>query len=76
MDGAKQSEIVEVVNAWGISQITLSDWKNCSRAKRQENMLPRELVQDTLEKIGGYAKEALAETYEVTQQGEKNYEIG
>ena len=76
LDGAKQSEIVEVVNAWGISQITLNDWKNCSRAKRQENMLPRELVQDTLEKIGGYAKEALAEAYEVAQQGEKNYEIG
>lgn len=51
LDGLKQSEIVETVNSWGISPITLNDWKNCSRTKRQENMLPRELVEDTLQKI-------------------------
>lgn len=51
LDGLKQSEIVETVNNWGISPITLNDWKNCSRTKRQENMLPRELVEDTLQKI-------------------------
>jgi hypothetical protein len=51
LDGLKQSEIVETVNSWGVSSITLNDWKNCSRAKRQENMLPRELVEDTLQKI-------------------------
>ena len=51
LDGLKQSEIVETVNSWGISSITLNDWKNCSRTKRQENMLPRELVEDTLQKI-------------------------
>ena len=51
LDGLKQSEIVKTVNSWGISSITLNDWKNCSRAKRQENMLPRKLVEDTLQKI-------------------------
>ena len=51
LDGLKQSEIVETVNGWNISPITLADWKNCSRSKRQENMLPRELVEDTLHKI-------------------------
>ncbi len=51
LDGLKQSEIVETVNSWGISTITLSDWKNCSRTKRQENMLPRDLVAETLERI-------------------------
>lgn len=51
LDGLKQSEAIEVVNSWGISQISLNDWKNCSRTKRQENMLPRELVEDTLRRI-------------------------
>ena len=51
LDGLKQSEVVETVNSWGISEITLNDWKNCSRSKRQENMLPRELVEETLQKI-------------------------
>ena len=51
LDGLKQSEVVRVVNSWGISQISVSDWKNCSRSKRQENMLPRELVEETLQKI-------------------------
>ncbi|MCR5776273.1 MAG: hypothetical protein K6G84_02520 [Lachnospiraceae bacterium] len=51
LDGLKQSEVVETVNGWGISEISLNDWKNCSRTKRQENMLPRELVEDTLQKI-------------------------
>lgn len=51
LDGLKQSEVVETVNSWRISEITLNDWKNCSRSKRQENMLPRELVEETLQKI-------------------------
>lgn len=51
LDGLKQSEIVSVVNSWGISQITINDWKNCSRTKRQDNMLPRELIEETLNKI-------------------------
>ena len=51
LDGLKQSEVIEVVNGWGISVISLNDWKNCSRTKRQENMLPRELIEETLQKI-------------------------
>lgn len=51
LDGLKQSEIVVTVNGWGISEISLNDWKNCSRAKRQSNMLPRDLVEETLQKI-------------------------
>ena len=51
LDGLKQSETVNVINSWGVSEISLSDWKNCSRAKRQENMLPRELIEETLQRI-------------------------
>ncbi len=51
LDGLKQSEIVDIVNSWGISEISLSDWKNCSRSNRQSNMLPRELIEETLQKI-------------------------
>lgn len=51
LDNLKQSEVVDTVNRWGISTITLNDWKNCSRSKRQENMLPRELIEDTLQRI-------------------------
>lgn len=51
LDGLKQSQVIETVNSWGISTITLNDWKNCSRTKRQESMLPRELIEDTLNKI-------------------------
>lgn len=51
LDGLKQSEVVDTVNGWGISEITLNDWKNCSRAKRQENMLPHELIEETLKSI-------------------------
>ena len=51
LDNLKQSEVVKTVNSWGIAQITINDWKNCSRNKRQNNMLPRELVEKTLEKI-------------------------
>lgn len=51
LDGLKQSEVVAMVNSWNISEITLNDWKNCSRAKRQDNMLPRELIEETLQKI-------------------------
>ena len=51
LDGLKQSEVIQVVNGWGISNISLNDWKNCSRTKRQENMLPRELIEETLQKI-------------------------
>ena len=51
LDNLKQSEVVNTVNSWGIAQITINDWKNCSRNKRQNNMLPRELVEKTLEQI-------------------------
>ncbi len=51
LDGLRQSEVVNKVNSWGISTITITDWKNCSRSKRQENMLPREVIEETLEKI-------------------------
>ncbi len=51
LDGLKQSEVVATVNSWGISQISINDWKNCSRSNRQENMLPRDLIEDTLNKI-------------------------
>ena len=51
LDGLKQSEVVDTVNNWGISEITTRDWKNCSRSKRQDNMLPRELIEETLQKI-------------------------
>ena len=51
LDGLKQSEVVATVNSWDISPISLNDWKNCSRTKRQENMLPHELVNETLQTI-------------------------
>ena len=51
LNGLKQSEAVNVINSWRISEISLSDWKNCSRAKRQENMLPRKVIEGTLQKI-------------------------
>ena len=51
LDGLKQAEVIETVNSWGISTISINDWKNCSRSKRQENMLPGELVDPTLQKI-------------------------
>ncbi len=51
LDGLKQSEVVAMVNSWNISEISLNDWKNCSRSKRQDNMLPRELIEETLQKI-------------------------
>lgn len=51
LDGLKQSDVVATVNSWGISEISLCDWKNCSRSKRQDKMLPRELVDETLQKI-------------------------
>ncbi len=51
LDGLKQAEVIANVNSWGISTISLNDWKNCSRTKRQENMLPGELVEPMLQKI-------------------------
>ena len=51
LDGLKQSDIVNKVNSWNISKITLNDWKNCSRSNRQDNMLPREIINETLNKI-------------------------
>ena len=51
LDGLKQADVVEVVNSWGIAEVTINDWKNCSRKKRQDNMLPREIVNETLQKI-------------------------
>lgn len=32
MDSLKQSDAVALINSWGIAQITINDWKNCSRA--------------------------------------------
>ncbi len=51
LDGLKQAQIVDVVNSWGISKITINDWKNCSRAKRQDNMLSRDMVDEMLQRI-------------------------
>lgn len=51
LEGLKQAEVVETVNSWGIAEITINDWKNCSRSKRQGNMLPNELIAETLQKI-------------------------
>ena len=51
LEGLKQAEVVETVNSWGIAEITISDWKNCSRSKRQSNMLSNELIAETLQKI-------------------------
>lgn len=51
LDGLKQSEAVYVINSWNISPITVNDWKNCSRSKRQSNLLPRDIVDDMLNKI-------------------------
>jgi hypothetical protein len=51
LDGLKQKQVVETVNSWGISEITINDWKNCSRTKRQDNMLPNDVVKDLLQKI-------------------------
>ena len=49
LDGLKQADVVEAVNAWNISPITVTDWKNCSRKARQENMLPREIIEATVD---------------------------
>ena len=51
LNGLKQSEVVELVNSWNISTISINDWKNCSRTQRQSNMLPQELISQTLQKI-------------------------
>ena len=51
LDGLKQTQIVEVVNSWGIAAISINDWKNCSRTKRHDNMLSREQVEATLRRI-------------------------
>lgn len=55
LDGLKQSEVVTTVNSWGISEISINDWKNCSRTKRQDNMLPRDVVDGMLGKIQNLA---------------------
>lgn len=51
LDGLKQSQVISEVNSWGISQITVNDWKNCSRKKRQENMLDPDIIDETLQRI-------------------------
>lgn len=51
LNGLKQSDVVDLVNSWNISTISINDWKNCSRTKRQSNMLPQELISQTLQKI-------------------------
>lgn len=51
LDGLKQADAVKAVNSWHIGSITIADWKNCSRSSRQENMLPRFSVENTLNKI-------------------------
>ena len=58
LDGLKQADVVEAVNAWNISPITVTDWKNCSRKARQENMLPREIIEETLQKILAISRSA------------------
>ena len=57
LDGLKQKQVVEKVNSWGISEITINDWKNCSRTKRQDNMLPNDVVKDMLQKIQDLSKQ-------------------
>lgn len=54
LEGLKQSEVVSTVNGWDIAQITLNDWKNCSRSKRQASMLPYDVIEGTLKKIQKY----------------------
>lgn len=54
LEGLKQSEVVSTVNSWDIAQITLNDWKNCSRSKRQASMLPYDVIDETLKKIQKY----------------------
>jgi len=64
LDGLKQSAAVEVINSWNLSEITLSDWKNCSRKKRQENMLPRDVIDEMLQliqSIGSHDSPAVSE---------------
>ena len=61
LDGLKQSEIVKTVNSWKIAKISVNDWKNCSRSKRQDNMLPHELIEKTLKKILELGSEASEE---------------
>lgn len=56
LDGLTQSQIVETVNGWGISPITISDWKNCGRSKRQDNMLPGDLTATMLKEINKKTK--------------------
>lgn len=51
LDGLKQSQVVELVNSWNISPITINDWKNCSRSNLQKNMLPRKTIDKMLTKI-------------------------
>ena len=51
LDGLKQAKVVEIVNSWGIATISKDDWKNCSRAERQDKRLPYEVIEDTLQKI-------------------------
>ena len=51
LDGLRQSNAVAVINSWGISEITINDWKNWSKSKRWHNLLPRETVEETLQKI-------------------------
>ena len=51
LDGLKQSKAVALINSWGISEITINDWKNWSKSKRWHNLLPRETVEETLQKI-------------------------
>lgn len=62
LDGLKQSDIVSTVNSWNISKISINDWKNCSRSKRQNNMLPRALVDETLHLIQTFSRNVTTET--------------
>ena len=51
LDGLKQKAAVEEINSWGIAKFTIDNWKKCGISARQENMLPFELVEKTLNKI-------------------------
>ncbi len=51
LDGLKQSAAVALINSWNISEISINDWKNCSRSKSVNTMLPYEEIKTLLDMI-------------------------
>lgn len=51
LDGHTYAEIVKIVNAWNIAEISIDDLKNCKRKNRCDNLLPYPLIEATLQKI-------------------------